>query len=188
MNFFRAYYTNSGNIVDVFKTVDFTSVLESDQYQLYTPVDSDNLMSIAYKFYQNIDDAWVLYFFNQMQDSTFAIIPNSMIDLSVNSYIDMIINYDSISSKNKLLIQELIREYYIVDYGYDISKAVIATNLVLSSYINRVSLGFIEPIKGLLYEQLMLKEKVSQPIKVPTLSIVFQMKSIMNKYSIAWKS
>lgn len=185
MNFFRAYYDQEDQIVDVFKQIDFGNIIETDQYELYQPLESDNLMSIAHRFYRNVDDAWILYFYNKMSDAMFSIVPRYIVDVSVEGYADNIIDYDDIAEHDQKICEELVREYYLQDYDFAAaSKKAIET---LKSPSARVSTNFIIPFKDYLYEQIIVNEKISNPIKIPQMKVVLQMKAYMNRYSIAWR-
>lgn len=185
MNLFRTYYDQEDNIVDVFKQLDFSSITSTDSYNLYEPYDTDNLMTIAYKFYKNVDDAWVIYIFNKLADAMFAIIPKYIIDTTVAAYIDKIIDYDNTTIADQRISQELVREYYMQDYDFD--EAATKAIETLSSPSLRANVNFTMSFQGYLYEQLLINERIDAPLKIPTMSVVLQMKAYMNKYSIAWK-
>lgn len=186
MNFFRTYYDQEDQVVDVFKEIDFGDIIETDLYELYEPLDTDNLMTIAYQFYRNVDDAWVIYFFNKISDATFGIIPKYVVDKTVNMYMDKIIDYDTLSFSEKQLAQELVREYYMQEMSFD--EAVVKSLEVLASPILRASSNFTNSFSGYLYEQILIREKISTPLKIPIMSVVLKMKAYMNRYSIAWKA
>ena len=87
MNFFE-YFNIESNITDVFKEFEFDSLDDNIyEYKLYSPIGGENLMDISYRFYDTIDNWWVLYFYNDMKDIMFNVGSNETIYNLVDQYI-----------------------------------------------------------------------------------------------------
>jgi len=179
------YFPIENTVINIYKNIDWGNLLASDLYELYTPTQYDNLMSIAFKKYQTINDWWVIYYFNKMIGSTFAILPTATINATIDYYINLLNNYSTLSVTEKLKIKECLVNFFI--YGgdtYDVAiiKAIASLNdiLFISDPLN------ISDLKDFLFMHIMSDTTYNDPIKIPNMQVVYRMKSIMNQYEIEW--
>lgn len=184
MKFFN-YFPIENDILNTFKTIDWGNLLESDLYSLYTPSQYDNLMSISFKYYQNIDDWWIIYFFNKMTDNTFAILPISTVNGTIEYYISLMKNYADLDAKEKLKIKECIINFFIYQ-GQDYRTAIKSAIENLNNILYRTDPITVSEVKDFLFMHIMTDTTYSDPIKIPSLQVVYRMKAIMNQLEIDW--
>jgi hypothetical protein len=182
---FVDYFPVNDNVVNMFKEIDFgDDILKSPDYTLYKPLETDNLMTISFKHYRNVDDWWVIYFFNNISDVTFSIINNNVINDTIDYYIGLVQDYDNISERLQNSIFEIVLQFFLSTNDFE--EAVALTNNQLSTEENRNNVNFINDFKMSILEYVIEKTGVGDSIKIPDLSLVFKMKTIMNNKSIVW--
>ena len=182
---FFNYFPIENEILNIYKSIDFGDIPESDQYNIHTPDGSESLMNIAYKYYGTIDDWWILYYFNKFTDQSFAIIPSTVVESTITYYVNMYKNYDILSTKEQMTIRECIIQYYI-NKGNTYVDAIVLANENVSNSTNISDPIMISDLKDFLFIYIMEETTYSDPIKVPTLQVAFRMKAIMNSNQISW--
>jgi hypothetical protein len=182
---FFNYFPIESEVLNVYKTIDFGDIPESDQYNIHTPDGSESLMNIAYKYYGTIDDWWILYYFNKFNDPTFAVIPSTVVESTISYYVNLYKNYNISSIKDKMIIRECVIQFYIYK-GKTYTDAISLANTNLSNPSNASDPIMISDLKDFLFIYVMEETTYSDPIKIPTLQVAFRMKSVMNSNQISW--
>ena len=178
-------YDSSAKILDVFKTIDFSTVINSDDYTLYTPIDTDNLMSISYKFYNRVDDWWIIYFFNKMVDISFSIYTNTSVNLIIKYYSDLLLTYDSNTLQQNNELKETIILYYLEENN-DVKLAIQKALTLLNDPISRTDTVFLSNYKDFIHTYIITNTTVMNPIKIPNTTLVFKIKNALKSQSVAW--
>lgn len=180
------YFHIEDEVLNIYKNISWGQLLDSELYTLHTPSQYDNLMGLSYKYYQTVNDWWIIYYFNKMTDQTFGILSTSTINATIEYYINLMKTYDELSVKDKLLIKECIVNFYI-HQGDTYEVAIQKATANLGNLTYRTDPVMISDLKDYLFMHIMSDTTYSDPIKIPQLQVVYRMKSIMNQYEIDWK-
>ena len=185
MNFFD-YFPESNNVVNVFKNIDFGDILDSTNYVNYIPSPDENLMGIAYDHYKTIDDWWVLYYFNGLQDSLFAITTSNVLEETVSIYWNYVVEYNTTTVQmDRFVVEEIMREYYM-NLGYDYKTAISMAIIKLADVLTATDVAFEIEFKKFITEYIVKTTTLSIPLKIPNAPVVYAMKTIMNNYRASW--
>lgn len=184
MQFFN-YFPIENEILNIYKELDFGTLPDSDLYILHVPTGSENLMSLSYRYYNTIDDWWIIYFFNKLQDPTFAILPQTVVDSTIKYYVDLYKNYEILDVRSKNKIKECLISYFMY-LGNTYTEAIVNTNENLNNVINRSDPVTIAELKDFLNMYIMSETIYSDAIKIPNMQVVFRMRSVMNQKEISW--
>jgi len=182
------YYNNiassyGSTIKDLYKQVDFSDLLSSDDYIYHKIVESENLMNISYKYYKTIDNWWIIAMFNNINDINFFNPNNNTIDTTINDYLSKLINYYSLPEKEKAIIKALIRDYYL-SLGNNTKESIINTN---NSLLNITNI-FVSSFKEYLLKQILNESFYIKELKIPIDTLANKIKNRYDTYSVTWNS
>lgn len=168
--------------LDIWKNIDFGDTLESTDYQLYELSNYDNLMGLSYRFYNTIDDWWIIYLFNNIYDINFSLITDSVIQKTIAKKLYNVQNYNNLIAIDKLKTLELIRNFYLVDNSLE--DSIILTNNLLDSPITDDI--FLKELSNYINIEIISNSFIKNKIKIPSFEIVLKMKNIMEEHSLTW--
>ena len=179
--YFDIEMINNTEVVDIFKTIKLDITTNDYTYHILT--ENENLMSISYKKYDTIDDWWIIYLFNKMNDVNFDIVNDNTIETSLDYYINNVWNYNVILAKEKQTTNHLIRSYY-KSLDYSTIDSIKMANAILKNINN----DFIFELRLFIKDTLINESYFNKQIKLPTQRVVFDIKNKMEALSEVWKN
>jgi hypothetical protein len=142
-------------------------------------------MSISYKFYKTIDNWWVIYYFNVLSDVTFAVISDDIIEDNINDIINMI---KTIPTKQERGVSKELLISYFYNNTLNFKESVAQANDFLAG--NRsdpTAEEFYALLKQYLNNYFIINQTYLTELKIPSITMIYQMKNRMNQYSDRWK-
>ena len=182
----HSYYNKLDNgVIDVWKELDLSSLIHTADYSLHTTTEHDNLMTISYKYYDNIDDWWILYMFNSLYDINFSILSDNVLRETVDKALQDIKNYDSLLPLDALKIVGLVRDYYIVTG--ELKDSIVSTYALLNNTSARNDEEFLSAF-GTYLELLIVEDSyINNKIKIPSLEVILKIKNKMEENLLIWR-
>lgn len=179
-NYFDTTVFNNKKIIDIWKRYSLNII--SEDFTIHKLSEGDNLMSISYKYYNTINDWWIIYLFNELYDINFSLLQSNVLINTIDDYKYKIENYSSLLKKEQLKIFYLIRNMYI-NIGNNIQDANNKTNTLLTS------LPADEIIIASDYINLKITEDsfFNQSLKIPNTELSKEIKNTLYSFSKNWK-
>lgn len=178
--YFDKQIINGNEVVDIWKN--FKIEIKSNDYSIHVLSEGENLMSISHKYYNSINNWWIIYLFNNLDNINFSLLQSDTIYNTIEKYKNDLINYSNLSTKRKAYITELIRNFYLLE-NYSIIESISLTNdflkLTDDNEINR----FIEYLQSLI----LLESFYNTKLKIPNIGLVKEIKNKLSEYSKLWK-
>jgi hypothetical protein len=174
------------NIVDVWKIFDISEFIEKDNYIYHELNHKENLMDLSYKYYDTIDDWWVIFLFNNFIDINFSILQDKTIKNTQDTYLFNLNNYDNIEKTEKDKTKYLVRQYYLIDNNLE--DSIRKTNEVLNNPLLRNDEDFQESIKQFIFDKLISDSTYQKQIKIPNQLTVYKIKNKFERLSNIWNS
>lgn len=165
-------------VIDVWKQISFE--IEVKDYQLYQIVEGDNLMNISYKFYNTINDWWVIYLFNGLTNINFDLLQTRVLEETVQKHKYLIENYNDLIVEDRKYIENIIRNFYLVEN--DLITSISKTNDFLST------LDEFEKENIIVYVQdtILIESFYNKELKIPNSNTVLDIKNKMEELSELW--
>jgi len=177
---------NNKEVIDIWKKVDLSKFLNSNDFIFHSLNEQENLMTLSYKYYGTINDWWAIFLFNKLYDVNFCILLNDTIKNTQDSYVYDVMFYDSITRKRQQYIEYLIREFY--SKSNTIEQSILLTVDRLSTNLKRRDDEFIDEFKLYIFNELINSSTYRIQIKIPSNQVVYDIKTELEKYSITWKT
>lgn len=177
--YFDSVTINDIERVDIWKNFEISIV--STDYQIHKLTEGENLMSISNKYYNTINNWWVIYLFNNMNNINFSILYPETIQATIDKHKSDIINHSSLGSKRKAYITEVIRSYY--NESYTLLESIKLTNTLLTFKSNSEIIKIADYIQS----QLLIESYFNTNLKIPNISLVKEIKNKMSAFSKNWK-
>lgn len=178
--YFDKEIINGKEVVDIWKN--FKIEISTNDYSIHVLSEGENLMGISYKYYNTIDNWWILYIFNNMNNINFSFIQNETILNTLNKHRNDIINYNNLSLRRKAYISENVRNFYLESYSLE--EAISKTNsLLLNKDTNEIN-SFIDYLQSVI----LLDSFYNTKLKIPNIGVVKEIKNKMSEYSKLWKN
>lgn len=186
MNLFSKFPTSSFGFLNIFKQLNFSDdLMQSDDYEIHEVSDTENLMTISYQYYDTVDDWWVLFKFNKLENYFFSIINETVINDTVVYYKNLIYDWSTITDDEKIKIKSLVRDYYY-EKSRNIKDAIVKANDRLSTEAKREDDVFITDFTGFIYDDVITRSTFTTFIKVPSIQLVYKFKNELNNLSVSW--
>jgi hypothetical protein len=183
MNIFSYYDTeiwNNTEIVDIFKNLELD--ITTEDYNYHAPTENENLMLISFKYYDTIDNWWIIYLFNYLFDVNFSIINSNTINTTSDYYTNILDNFNNSTEDLKGKLIEIVRNYYLFE-GDDLKTSIIKTNNSIKDNNNTFQNNISLYIKNELIKESYLTVK----LKIPSNEIVFDIKNKLEVLTVYWK-
>ena len=155
--------------------IDFSSVLESEDFVVESIDPNDNLMSLSYKYYGTINRWWCLFYFNELSYIDTSIIDSKRIDLYVKELASDISKYNLSDPNKKNKTREAVREM-LMSSGLSIKEAISEAELILDGTIPS------DNITDKLFVDIVSNVLLTTEIKVPSVEVVYKMIAILDDY------
>ena len=170
------YFPLENDILNVYKSIDLSELTISEDYTLYTPNEGDNLMLISYKYYDTIEDWWIIFLFNNLYDINFTFLTHETIIRTSEYYLNLINSYISLSDKDKAFIKNIVFEFYRT--FMTIEESIILTN----QNLNSPTTTFLN-----LFNDYIEKEVINGvTIKIPSTTLLLSIKNYLEQKSNEW--
>lgn len=180
-SYFDTQTINSQTVVDVWKK--FQIDVDSEDYTNHDLVDGDNLMMISYKYYNNIDDWWVIYIYNELLNSNFSLLQTSTIRSTVDKHSEDVNNYDNLSRSRKKYINASLRDYFI-NRGFSIKESIGEMRNFLIDVDSDTLTQYLSYIENIIISESFYNEK----LKIPNSKVVFDIKNQLEELSQSWSA
>lgn len=187
MSLFKKYPLTTYGFLDVFKTMSFQDdIFQSEDYTVYEINENDNLMSISYQYYETVEDWWIIFIFNKLDNYLFAIPNEKIINDTVLFYTNMLIDYETASQHDKYLIKVAIRNFFKTTY--DTKTAIRKASEHLEDEESRNDEIFLIDFSEFIYNDIVMKSTYTTKLKIPSLGLVYKIKNYLKSLSIDWKN
>ena len=177
-SYFNTIKVYNTDVKDIWKKLTFE--IELEDYQLYQIIDGDNLMNISYKFYNTINDWWVIYLFNGLNNINFDLLQSKVLDETIVKHKELVYNYNTISTKDKKYIETVVREYYLVDFEL---KEAIQKSILFLEVLNPDD---IEDFIIYVQDDILINSFYNKELKIPNTDTVMKIKNKMEDLSEFW--
>jgi hypothetical protein len=181
-DYFDEELIDSVNIVDVWKDVDIDEFIEDDNFEYHNLNEHENLMDLSFKYYDTIDNWWIIFLFNKFLDINFCMLQSKTIANTQDKYVYNLGNYNNIEKKEKDITKYIVRQFYLT--SNTLEESIILTN----SALNNISSTLIDNIKEYIYNTLILESTYKQQIKIPNQITTYKIMNYMEKRSIEWQT
>lgn len=177
--YFNTVNINNKEVVDIWKN--FKIEIQSKDYTEYQLLENDNLMLISFRFYNTIDNWWILYYFNDIHDINFDLLQNDTIQETSNTFRFNILNYSKITTKQQMFVKELIRDFYRINN--DLITSIKLTDELIKNKNNKEIELFINFIET----KLLFDSFYNKTIRIPNINLVKEIKNKLSEFSKLWK-
>lgn len=177
--YFNTVNINNKEVVDIWKN--FKIEIQSKDYTEYQLLENDNLMLISFRFYNTIDNWWILYYFNDIHDINFDLLQNDTIQETSKTFRFNILNYSKITTRQQMFLKELIREFY------GINNDLITSIKLTEELINTKNLNEIDQFINFIETKLLFDSFYNKTIKIPNINLVKEIKNKLSDFSKLWR-
>ena len=184
--YFSKLEFDNNEMINVFKTVDVSQFVVVGNYDIYQPLENDNLMNISHLFYDNTEDWWVLYLYNKLYDVNFDLINNEVLEFTLENNEANIIDYDNLSEQTKANTNSMVRDYYLLTN--DEVTSIGLANTVLNDEVARQQAAFLLDIRVYLEERFLSESKINDKLKIPNTETVLDIKNYLEALSVIWNA
>jgi len=183
--YFSNLITDNSTVVDIWKTFDIDSFIKDDNFIFHTLNPHENLMDLSFKYYDSIDDWWVIFLFNKFWDVNFCILQDDTIKNTQDKYLFNLQNYNVLDKKEKNITKYMIRQFYLQNNNLEdavkLTDTSITSNLILD-------INFQNDIKQYIFNFLLSESTYQKQIKIPNQITVYKIKNEFERLSIKWKN
>ncbi len=177
--YFDTQTINNQEVIDVWKT--YTLNIETTNFQYHDIVEMDTLMSISFRYYDTIDNWWVIYLFNELKDINFAITTDNTINRTVQGILSDLNNINTISNRARLKVRELVREFYLTTNTIQESIVLANDNIALLEPV------FLYDFESYLRNTIIEASPTVEKLKIPASVVVFDIKNEFERLAVIWQ-
>ncbi len=177
--YFDVETINNKQVIDVWKR--FTLSVNTTNFEYHDLNENENLMLISNRYYNTIENWWVIYLFNELYDYNFSIINNVSIDRTVSGIFSNLSNIDTIVEAERFRVIDLIRTFYLRDFN--LLESITRTNTILEQPTSEFLREFEEFLRETILEESMFVKK----LKIPGSDVVFDIKNRFEEFAVVWQ-
>lgn len=180
MEFFK-YFSSYNDLYNVYKNIEFTD-LDVEGCTIYNVLADDNLMNISFRNYNTVDNWWVIYFFNKL-DNIIDFPNDDMIFSKIDDIENDLYVYQTLTESEKNTVYGLVLDYKKANMTTkDISEIIEQVNLMIET----PDFEDVVQFKDYLYDMYIFENNHYKYLKIPSIENVRKMKQQMNKYNTLW--
>lgn len=182
--YFDTETIDGAEVVDIWKAIDISEFSDLETDTLHVLNENENLMDLSFKYYDTIDDWWIIFLYNDLYDSNFNLLNSKTIETTQNKYIYDLMNYSNLTKSTKQYIRYLVREFYIAK-EYSLKESISKVEEIINSGLTD---EFTNDFKLYIYETMISKSYFRIQLKIPSNLVVYKIKNELETLSLVWKN
>jgi hypothetical protein len=172
---------NFGFIVDL----DWEDIRELPSYKVVDIKPGDDLMDLSYRYYGSVDLWWCIYYFNNLSFPLNCIVSQTKSKQFLNDMRTNLIEYPNKQRDEQMKLEELVRNYFLVNEGLSQIEAVVRTKDFLGGEerSDTVLNDILTYMESLIIDNIIQdRGYVATKIKIPDMSVVYEMLARVSEF------